>query len=153
MAAERVAREHDDVDGKHQRADADAERLTTGLRVWEPQGEPYVVGEDHEEEDGDVREVAVYVLQHQREPALAAIMDPARFTDSTRSRSGPERLVVRPAVVVARESKKTGERQDDQRGRKRQQRGPPRRLGTEPRMRRIAPDHRRVERGNIRAMG
>ncbi len=127
---------------------ADAE-LLAAVRGGEPQRQPHVVGQHEEEQDGDIGEVAVDVLQHQREPALAAVARAARLAHRARDRIRPERLVVGAAVVVAGEAEEPGERQDEERRRERQQRRPPGRLGPEPGVLAFAEDHRRVERRQI----
>ena len=70
VAAERVAAEQDDVDGEDERAEADAE-VACPSRVGEPERLPRVVREDDEEDQREVQEVAVDVLQDERERALA----------------------------------------------------------------------------------
>ena len=55
-----------------------------------------------------IQEVAMDVLQDERERVLAPVAR-SRFTDRARRRIGPERLVVRAAVVVAGEAEAGGE--------------------------------------------
>jgi hypothetical protein len=93
----------------------------------------------------------VNVLDDQREGVFAAIRL-ARLTDRTRRRVGPERLVVRAAVVVAREAEQAGKGQDQKGRRKRQPSRPPSGLRSEPRVRGIAPNLGRVKRGEVRSI-
>ena len=65
--------EEDDVQREHDRADADAElgrraAASTRARRREPHRDPGVVGQDADEDDRDVQEVAVDVLDDEREP-------------------------------------------------------------------------------------
>ena len=89
------------------------------------------------------------VLQHERERVFAPVTV-ARLTDRARRRIAPEGLVVRAAVVVAGQSKQPGNRQDQQRRRKRQPRRPGRRPWTKPAVRGVAEAARGVKRGKIR---
>src|SRR5438552_17452195 len=100
MAAQRVASEQDQVGRQDQRPHADAE---TAL---EPHRLPHIVREDGQEEQRRVEEVAVHVLQDERQRGLAAVAL-ARLADRAGVRVGPERFVVRAAVVVAGEAEST----------------------------------------------
>src|SRR4030081_3835282 len=82
-------------------------------RVGEPEALPRVAREDDEEEQREIEEVPVHVLEDQRQLLLTAIAV-ARLTDGTAGGIGPERLVVRAAVVVASEAKAGGKWQDQQ---------------------------------------
>src|SRR4029079_12825814 len=113
VAAERVAGEQRRVEREDERPDADAE-LCSPCTVAEPQRLPDVVRQEEQEQHRDVQEVAVDILEDQREIALAEVAVP-RLTDGAVRWIGPERLVVRAPIVIAGESKQTGERQDDQR--------------------------------------
>src|SRR6185437_1687334 len=63
----------------------------------------------------------------------------------------PHRLVVRPAIVVARDSKEPGKGEDDQRRREGKQGRPPTWFWSEPRVRRAAEQFRGVEGRQVRA--
>src|SRR5215475_11420490 len=63
----------------------------------------------------------------------------------------PERLVIAPAIVVARDPESTRRPKDEERRRKRQPDRPPRGLRPEPAMWRTAEDFRRVEGRKIRS--
>ena len=92
------------------------------------------------------------VLEDQRERLLTPVLT-SRLAHGAGGRVAPERLVVRAAVVVAGEAEETGKRQDQQRRRERHPRRNPGRLRAEPRVRRIAPDFRRVERRQVGPVG
>src|SRR6266404_3546695 len=98
MTAERVAAEQDDVYRENNRADADAEPAI------KPERFPNVVGEDQNKNQREVEKVAVNVLHDERERTLAEISF-ARFANGARGRIGPERFVIRAAIVVTGESK------------------------------------------------
>ncbi len=149
MAAERVAAKEDDVGRQDERTETNAEADGPGRRIGEPQRQPHVIGEDDDEEQRQIEKVPVDVLEDQRERALAEIRL-ARLADGARRRIGPERLVVRPAVVIAGEAEAAGRPQDQQRGRKRQGARPPAGLRSEPRVRPLAEEQRRVERRQVR---
>ena len=106
MAAERVAAEQHHVHQQHQRADADAEA------VVEPQRLPHVVRQKHHEQQREIQEVAMDVLQDQREVALAPVVL-ARLADGAVGRIGPEGFVVGAAIVIAGEAEAAGKRQDE----------------------------------------
>ncbi len=152
VAAQGVAAQQDHVDGEDQSADADPESGLPGGRILEPHGLPGVVGEDHDEDEGEVQEVAVHVLQDQRERALAAVAL-ARLAHRAGRRVGPERLVVGAAVVVAGQAEAARRPQDQERGRPRQPAEPPRWLGPEPGMVGVTEELGRVERRKVVAVG
>src|SRR5207237_10924192 len=108
---------------------------------------PDVMEEDDEEHQGEVEEIAVDVLQDERERALAEVAL-AGLAHRARGRVGPERLVVRAAVVVAGHAEAAGGPQDEQGGRERQRRRPPCRPGPEPPV--LSAEEGRVERGGTR---
>src|ERR1700722_14111280 len=99
MAAERVGTQQAQVRREDQGPDADAERLAAA-RVREPERVPEVVREHEEERNREVEEIAVDVLEHEREESLAQIRRP-RLSNRAVDRVGPHGLVVRAAIVVA----------------------------------------------------
>src|SRR5438105_4247968 len=131
VAAQRVAAEEDHVHGQHERAQADAEGDAARHGIGEPHRLPDVVEKDDEEHQGEVEEVAVDVLQDERERALAEVAL-AWLAHRARRRIGPECLVVRAAVVVAGHAEAAGGPQDEQGGRERQRHRPPCRPEAEP---------------------
>ena len=118
----------------------------------EPHGHPRVVGQQADEQNRDVEEVAMDVLDDEREPAFAEVLLPG-FTHGAPGRVGPERLVVCPSVVIAGESE-PDRAPENQRGRREvQERRPPGRLGrsAEPGVRGRPEQERRVHRREVRA--
>src|SRR5262249_47326663 len=94
------------------------------------------------------------VLDQQR-PAVLAPVALARFTHRARWGIGPERAIVRLAVVVAGEAEHRGEDQDQHRGRKTEwkpARPPARLLGLNPGMVTLGVvDQRRMKRRQVRS--
>ena len=95
------SRQQHDVDA---RARSCRRRCRTACRRRrrEPHRLPHVVGEHEEEDDREIEEVAVDVLDDERERVLAEIAL-ARLADGARRRIRPERLVVGAAIVVTGE--------------------------------------------------
>src|SRR5262245_7613263 len=81
VAAECIAAEKHDVHGKDNGSETNAELLATGRRIGPPQRKPDIPGEQEEKDDRDVGEVAMDVLQDQREPAFTPVARSTRFTD------------------------------------------------------------------------
>src|SRR5439155_15949824 len=92
------------------------------------------------------------VLQDQRKRLLAPIAL-ARLADGAGRGIRPERLIVRAAVVVARQPKAAGENQDEKGRRVAQHRGPPAWLGAEPGVRRVAEELGRIEGREVGRVG
>src|SRR3954466_5245754 len=113
MTAEGVAAEEHQVRRQNECSKANPE-LATAIGPREPERLPYIRREDDEEEQRDVHEVAMDVLHDQRERALAEIRL-ARLANGAVRRIGPERLVIRAAIVIARHPEQTGKRQEHQR--------------------------------------
>ena len=88
------------------------------LAVRVPEGEHGVEAEDQRDHHGGVPEVAVHVVQDQRQPRLPAVRR-VRLGDRAGRRAQPERPVVGLAVVVAGQPEAQREDQDDQRRRQR----------------------------------
>src|SRR4051794_35246238 len=87
VAGGRVGPEEHHVDEHDQRAEPDAEAAVRAV-----EGPDHVVGVDQRDDDGGVEEVAVRVLEDQREPRLAGVL-PVRLGDGTRRRRQPEGAV------------------------------------------------------------
>src|SRR5579862_9629975 len=68
VARKRIQREHDDVDGHHQGADADAEMTV------EIVGEHDVIPEKTKEHEREIEKVAVNVLQDERKRGLTFVL-------------------------------------------------------------------------------
>ena len=124
--------------------------VCAGRRVRQPQRQPHVVRQHDDEDHRDVGEVAMHVLQHEREPALAPVARAARLADGARDRVLPERLVVGAAVVIAGEAEEARERQDQQRRIEQRQRDTSRAAGRTRRACDVAQQQRRIERREIR---
>ena len=104
---------------------------------WPQDSAPPDRDAEDEEQRGEIEEVAMDVLQDEREPGFPAVA--GTLVPHRAGRRGPEeRAVVRAAVVVAGDAEEAGKRQDEQCRRKRQPAGPPRRLGPKPGVRRVA---------------
>ena len=99
----------------------------------------------------EVQEVAVDVLEDQRERALAAVAL-ARLADGAGRRIGPERLVVGAAVVIAGEAEAAG-RPAESAAPARTAAAPATTPGLGPNQAcgDVAEEHRRVERREVRA--
>src|SRR5205823_396475 len=111
VAAKGVAREEDDVQGEHERADAEPEPRHARRGIGEPASAEDVEGEDDEEEEREVEEVAVQVLEDERKLLLPAVAV-ARLADAAGGRVGPEAAVVGAAVVVTGEPEEAGRPED-----------------------------------------
>src|SRR4051812_35145819 len=111
MAAERIEAQERHVQRENDRSDPDPELLLSG-GVLEPHPLVRVVREDEEVADRRVHEVAMQVLQDEREGPLAGVRL-VRLADGARGRREPVGFVVSAAVVVTGESK-TGGRDEDQ---------------------------------------
>src|SRR5713101_5222282 len=144
VATERVTGDQTDVDGHDDRTEPDSERYRSGSGILPPEGLPHVVREDDDEHQRRIQKIAMDVLQDQRKRLLTPIAL-ARLTDGAGRGIRPERLVVRAAVVIARQPKAAGENQDEKGRRVAQRRRPPAWLGAEPGVRRVAEELGRIE--------
>jgi hypothetical protein len=139
MAAQRAAAEEN-------HAHPDAERHRAGRGIGEPQSLPDVVRQEDEDE---IEEIAVDVLEDERERALAEIA-PARLAHRACRRIGPERLVIDVAVVVvAGEVEAARSPEDEERRGPWDPSRPPAGLALEPTGLGVAEDLRGVERRQI----
>src|SRR5205085_9514520 len=86
-------------------ADSNSKLLRASCGIRKPQRFPNVVGQKTNQQDAEIQKVAVNILHDQRKEALAQI-GLARLPDCAGGRIGPERFVIRAAIVVAGESKK-----------------------------------------------
>src|SRR5436190_19527390 len=126
MAAERITGEQDDVDRHHDGADADAERRGAGPHAAVRQDpvhrpaccDPHIVREDEDENDRLINEIAVDVLDDEREFRFALVAV-ARLADRARNRIEEKRAVVCFAVVVTGGAEAEREDEDEECGRKR----------------------------------
>src|SRR6478609_1140007 len=113
MAPQGVAAEENDVDGENDGTEADAEVLVTGIPIEEPHRPIRVAGQNNQKDQREVEEVAVNVLDYEREVSLAAIAL-ARLADGAVRWIGPEALVVRSPIVVAGETESGRKGQNEQ---------------------------------------
>ena len=128
VAAEYISAEKHNVHHQDEASDADAEA------VGETEGHDCVVDQKGPHQVGEPQKVAMEILQDQRKASFAEI-GLARLADGARRRIGPERFVVRAAVVVTGEPEEAGYPKNEKRRRKRQKARIPMRLGAEERVR------------------
>ena len=109
MAAERVAAEQNHVHEEHERADVDVEAIGPAH-----ESVPRVFGEQDNENHRKVHEVAMNILNNQREGSFAPV-GLARLADGAVGRVSPESFVIRAAIVITGEAETAG-RPEDQEG-------------------------------------
>src|ERR1039457_5204021 len=132
MAAEGVTREQNHVHDQNQRPDADAEMGRAVFR--EPHRLPRVISEDENKQHRDIYEITVDILDDERKRTFAEKRF-TRLTDGAIDRIGPERLVIRAAIIVAGEPKTCRRPQNQEGGRESgKPRRPPGRGRTEKRI-------------------
>src|SRR5260370_25790365 len=124
VTAQGVAAQQDGVRSEDERANADADRDRVCGGVGEPEGTPHIVGEETEENQSDVQEVAMHVLQDQGERVFAAVVRPG-LADGAGWRVRPERLVVSAPVGIAGEAGTTPRPEGNTSRRIRRPRRPP----------------------------
>src|ERR1035437_1280045 len=148
MTAESIQREENRVQRQHNRSHADAEMFRAG-QVGEPYSFPRVMRKQDDEQERQIKKVAVDVLDDERERAFAKKRF-ARFANGAVDRVGPERLVICAAIIITGETKSGRNPQNQKRRRKRRPGRPPRRQDrTKNGVRRGAPEFRRVKRREI----
>src|SRR5262245_51126966 len=101
MTAEGVTSQQGGVGQHHQRTDTDAEAPFTEEC---PEALP---PEEYEQDERAVQGVTMEVLKHEQRPFPA--VRPTRTANTTGGRPQGEGFVVRPAIVVTRESKCDGQ--------------------------------------------
>ena len=111
----------------------------------EPHRFPRVAGEDEDEQQREIKEVAVNVLHDQGKRVFARIAF-SRLADGARRRVGPKRFIIGAPIIVARQAKAGRCPEDQKRGRKQQPRWPPARFRAENRVGRAAEKLGRIER-------
>ena len=104
MATKGVTGKQHDVDRENGGAHTDAERTFSGGGIDKPKGFPDIVGQNPKEEESKIEKITVHILHDERERTFTPITL-ARLTDGARGRIGPERFVVRSAVVIAGDPK------------------------------------------------
>src|SRR5690349_2970107 len=113
VAAEGIATQKDDVRRQHERADSDPE-LSSAIRTGKPERLPDVARENDQKHERHVEEVTMDVLNDERKAAFAQVALPW-LADGAVRWVGPERLVIRAAIVIAGHAKQPRERKDQQR--------------------------------------
>src|SRR5437588_11580076 len=111
MARQQIEREQNNVSQKDQRAHTDEEM------AFKPEGANGVIPEEAEEDDRPVEEVAVNILQDEREFCLAAVIPVGAFAHRTGRRIEKECPVISFAIVVAGYAEAQRKCQDQQSGR------------------------------------
>src|SRR5438552_9445359 len=142
MTAERITSEQNNVDCQHYRADANSKS------VWKPKRFPNVMGEGQKKKQGKIEKITMHILHDERERPFAPIA-PARLAYRACGQIGPERLIVRPAIVITGQPESSRRPKNNQRGRKDEPMWPPVRLRSKPTMRRIAKKFRRIKWRNV----
>src|SRR5205085_3675864 len=98
VTTERVTAEQHDIHDENDGAEPDAEVLMARIAIEEPHRFVSVASEDDQENERRVEEVAVDVLDHQRQESLTSIAL-ARLANAAIRRIRPEALVVRAPIV------------------------------------------------------
>src|SRR5674476_290209 len=148
MTAESIQREENRVQRQHNRSHADAEMFRAG-QVGEPHSFPRIMRKQDDEQRRQIKKVAVDVLNDERERAFAE-KSFARFANGAVDRVGPERLVIGATIIIAGETKSGRNPQNQKRRREWRPGRPPRRQDrAKNRVRRGAPEFRRVKRREI----
>ena len=99
-------------------------------------------------DEREIEKIAVHVLHDQRKRTLAEIRF-ARLAHGARRRIGPERFVIGAAIVITGQPESARRPQDQKRRRKQQPGRPPGRLRSEPTVRRVAENLRRIKRRKV----
>jgi hypothetical protein len=105
VATEDVHRNQDHVYEEDDCANADSEAIR------KPERFPHVVDEERPDDIGEAEEIAVKILEYEREPALAKV-SLARLAHGASGGISPKRFVVGAAIVVAGETEPAGDPQD-----------------------------------------
>src|SRR6266403_2038752 len=130
MARKCVERKQRDVESEDERADTDAEVAV------EEEGVNGVVPKKNDEQNREVKEIAMDILEDERKSGFAAIVAARRFTDRAGGGIEEKGAIERLAVVVAGGAKAEGASKDQNGGRE----GPPMMIGI---------DERRIERRKV----
>src|SRR5712691_656083 len=133
---------------EHDCTDADAKRSFSTRRIDKPKRLPHVVSQNKDKKKCNVQKVAVNVLHDEREGTLAEISF-ARLPHCARRRVCPKGFVISAAVVITGEPKSARRPQNQKRRRKQQPRGPPTWFWSQPTVRRVTENFRRIKRRDI----
>src|ERR1700730_8910981 len=100
MAAKRVAAQQQNINRQNHCPNADTKMGRTQI-ISEPHRLPCVVRKDKDEQQRDIKKVAVNVLHDERKRGFARISF-SRFADGARRWIGPERFIISATVIVTR---------------------------------------------------
>src|SRR5437762_6446386 len=131
MTTECVTTEQNNVDCEHNSTNPDSQSAI------EPQRLPNVIGQNADEDQSEIKEVAVHVLHDERKGTFAPVAL-ARFAESAGRWVGPECFVIRASIIIAGEPESTGRPKNKEGWREEHPAWPPVRLWTKPTVRRIA---------------
>src|SRR6266480_182127 len=101
VTAKRVAAQQNNIDRKHNRADANSKS------IWKPKRFPNIDREHDQKEKCQIKKISMHILHNERERAFTPVAL-ARLTDGARRRIGPERFVICAAIVITGEPKAGG---------------------------------------------
>ena len=146
VTPEYIAGKKDDVDDKHEAPYSDPE----SVRKEEPPDG--VVDQKSPDNVGEPQKIAMKILHDQRKTSFAQIRL-ARLAHGARRRVRPERLVIRPAIVIAGHAEQAGDPENEQRRRERKKARIPSGFRAEQGVRRASKQLRRIKRRNIGAKG
>src|SRR4029077_5066235 len=93
VTAKRVAAQQNNVDRKHNRADADSKP------IWKPKRLPYVVRQNEKKKESKLEKVSLHILHDKRDRPFAPVALP-RFAYRAGRRVGPERFVIGAAIII-----------------------------------------------------
>src|SRR5258707_73793 len=110
MAAQRIAAQKNCVEQQNQSSDADSKT------IFKPHSLPRVVRKEHDENECQIQEVAMYVVNDQRKGPLAQILL-TRLTHGTRWRICPKCFVISAAIVITGDTESAGRPKDQHRAR------------------------------------
>src|SRR5262249_40618818 len=100
MTTKGITAKKNNIDGEHDRSEADSKCLAARRRVSKPTRLPDVIGKDSNKNNGHIEEVAMNVLHDERERPLAQISLPWLAYGASRG-VRPERLIISPSIIIA----------------------------------------------------
>src|ERR1700679_2239393 len=106
------------------------------------------MGEQQNEQGGEIKKVAMDILQDERQITFAQILLP-RFAHRAVERISPKRLVICPAIIIAGKTKSAGRPQNQKCRGEYQPTRPPGRLAAQQRVGRVTKNFRREKRREI----
>src|SRR5688572_29858227 len=106
VTTKRITAQQNRVNDQHQCAYSNPETFTT-LGIGKPHRLPGIPSQNKNKNHREVHEVAMHILKNQWKSIFTPIGF-AGFTHGARNRVGPERAIVRAAVVITGGTKSTG---------------------------------------------